>query len=212
MKLSEKLKEYQEQSSKKHIKMISNQMKKATVNLKETGIEETAKSSGEIFDNAVLLDFESKEVDLYKFLDGKPAIISFYRGSWCPYCNLELRAYEAILKKKENKDVFMIAISPEKPDITSVEQDVNKLNFTVLSDVDNKLAIKLKIMYHLPRTLQLFYGKSVRKSTGVSDHNLPIPATYVLDGNHKIIKAWINADYTKRAEPREVLAAYRSTK
>jgi len=212
MKLSESLKEYQDQSSKKHLKMITNQMSKATINLKETGIEDSAKSSGDIFDNAVLLDLESKEIDLYKLTDGKPAIISFYRGSWCPYCNLELRAYEALLSKKENKDVFMIAISPEKPDITLVEQDVSKLNFTVLSDVDNKLAIKLRIMYHLPKTLQLFYGKAVRKSTGVNDYNIPIPATYVIDGNHKIIKAWINADYTKRAEPSEVLASYRSIK
>lgn len=125
---------------------------------------------------------------------------------------MELRDYEAILSKKENKDVFMIVISPEKPDITSVEQDISKLNFTVLSDLDNKLAIKLKFMYHLPKPLQLFYGKSVKKSTGVSDYNLPIPTTYVIDGNHKIIKAWVNADYTKRAEPSEVLASYRSTK
>ena len=212
MKLSERLTEYQDQSLKKHIKIVNTQMSKATLNLKKTGIEDNAKSSGDIFDNAVLLDLESKEVDLYKLLGKKPAIISFYRGSWCPYCNLELRAYEALLSKKENKDVVMIAISPKKPDITSVEQDVSKLNFTVLSDVDNKLAIKLKIMYHLPKTLQLFYGKSVKKSTGVNDYNLPIPATYVIDGNHKIIKAWINADYTKRAEPSEVLVSYRNNK
>ena len=212
MKLSEKLKEYQDQSLKKHIKLVSTQMSKATLNLKETGIEDNAKSSGDVFNNAILLDLESKEVDLYKLLDGKPAIISFYRGSWCPYCNLELRAYEALLSKEENKDVVMIAISPEKPDVTLVEQDVSKLNFTVLSDVDNQLAIKLRIMFHLSKAIQLFYGKAVKISTGTSDHNLPIPATYVIDGNHKIIKAWVNADYTKRAEPSEVLDSYRSLK
>jgi peroxiredoxin len=209
MKLSEQLEENKNKSLKKHPKLVSSQMSKATADLKESGIENSAKSSGSIFDNAVLLDLDSKDVDLYKLLDGKPAIISFYRGSWCPYCNLELRAYEAILALEENKDVLMIAISPEKPDVTSVEQDVSKLNFKVLSDVENKLAIKLGIMFHLPKTIQLLYGKAVSKSTGVKDHNLPLPATYVIDAEHKIVKAWIDADYTKRAEPSEVIEAYK---
>lgn len=210
MNLSEQLKENNDKSLKKYPKLVTNNMSKATADLKETGIENSAKSSGDIFDNALLLDLDSKDVDLYKLLDGKPAIISFYRGSWCPYCNLELRAYEAMLALEENKDVFMIAISPEKPDVTSVEQDVSKLNFKVLSDVENKLAVKLGIMFHLPKAIQLLYGKSVSKSTGIKDHNLPIPATYVIDADHKIVKAWVDADYTKRAEPSEVLAAYRN--
>lgn len=209
MKLSEQLKERQEQSLKKYPKLVTNQMSKATTNLKESGIEKSAKSTGDIFDNASLLNLESKSVDLYKILDGKPAIISFYRGSWCPYCNLELRAYEEILGKEENKDVHMIAISPEKPDVTTVEQDVSKLNFTVLSDIENKLAIKLRIIFSLPKPIQLLYGKSVTKSTGVKDYSLPLPATYVIDSDHKIVKAWVDADYTKRAEPSEVVAAYR---
>lgn len=210
MKLSEQLLENQKRSREKHPQIITNQMDKATVKLKETGIEDVAKKEGDVFDNASLLDLESKEVDLYKVLDGKPAIISFYRGSWCPYCNLELRAYEELLNAKENKDVHMIAISPEKPDVTSVEQDVSKLNFTVLSDVENKLAIKLRIVFQLPKTIQALYGHKVVKSTGSKEHALPLPATYVIDGNHKIVKAWIDADYTKRAEPSEVLDLYRS--
>ena len=212
MKLSEQLIENQRLSREKHPKIITNQMDKATVKLKESGIEATAKNVGDIFDNASLLDLDSKEVDLYKLLDGRAAIISFYRGSWCPYCNLELRSYEALLSDEANKDVVMIAISPEKPDVTSVEQDVSKLNFTVLSDVENKLAKKMRLVFQLPKTIQVLYGQKVVKSTGVKDHNLPLPATYVIDGNKKIIKAWIDADYTKRAEPSEVLTAYRSLK
>ncbi|MFA7108505.1 MAG: peroxiredoxin-like family protein [Sphaerochaetaceae bacterium] len=160
MTLSEQLKEKQKQSIKNRSKIAANQMIEATLNLKESGIEDRAKETGDIFDNAVLLDLKSKEVDLYNLLKGRPAIISIYRGSWCPYCNLELREYESLLSKKENKDVVMFAISPEKPDVTLVEQDVSKLNFTVLSDVDNKLAIKLGIMFHLPKTFQLLYGES----------------------------------------------------
>jgi len=210
MNLSEQLIEKQEAAIDRFPKLVINKMLKATKDLKETGIEEKAKSVGKTFDNETLLDLSSSEVDLYKLLDGKPAIISFYRGSWCPYCNLELRAYEAILSEEENSDVRMFAISPEKPDVTSVEQDVSKLNFSVLSDVDNKLAIKLGLLYHLPKTLQLLYGKSVVKSTGTKDANLPLPATYVIDGEQKIVKAWIDADYTKRAEPSEVIKAYKA--
>lgn len=193
-------------------KEIANIMNEATLDLKKTGIEEEAKSVGDVFDNATLLDLESNDVDLYKVLDGKPAIISFYRGSWCPYCNLELRAYEQLLGKKENEDVLMIAISPEKPDVTSVEQDVSKLNFTVLSDIGNELAKKLRIMFSLPTSIQNLYGNKVSASTGTPDYSLPLPSTYVIDGNHKIIKAWIDANYTKRAEPSEVLDTYRSIK
>jgi len=209
MKLSEQLRDKQAGSIKRNGKEIINLMNEATVNLKKSGIEESAKSAGDLFDNEILLDLDSKKVDLYELLDGKPAIISFYRGSWCPYCNLELRAYEAMLNEQQNKDVSMIAISPEQPDVTSVEQDVSKLNFTVLSDVDNKLANKLRIVFQLPETIQNIYGAAVVKSTGSPEHNLPLPSTYVVDKDHKIIKAWIDADYTKRAEPSEVLEVYR---
>ncbi|MDC7238518.1 MAG: peroxiredoxin-like family protein [Sphaerochaetaceae bacterium] len=210
MSLKQQLKDREKNALLTRPKEIADIMNEATLDLKKTGIEEEAKSSGDIFDNAILLDLNSNDIDLYKLVNGKPAIISFYRGSWCPYCNLELRAYESLLKEEENQDVLMIAISPEKPDVTSVEQDVSKLNFTVLSDVNNELAKKLRIMFHLPTSIQNLYGNKVATSTGTLDYNLPLPSTYVIDSNHKIIKAWIDSNYTKRAEPSEVLALYRT--
>lgn len=209
MKLSEQLLNLQQQSIKNRTEVAVNQMREATLNLKETGIEKTAKSSGDFFDNAVLLNSKSEKIDLYELLGNKKAIINFYRGSWCPYCNLELKTYESLLNNEENKDVFMIAISPEMPDLSIDENDISNLKFTVLSDEDNKLATDLRIMMHLPETIQSLYGEKVVQSTGKHDYNLPLPATYVIDGNKKIIKAWVDADYTKRAEPSEVIDCYK---
>ncbi len=191
---------------------LNKKMDNAIEEERNKGIELNAKGVGDKFDNSTVLNNSSEEVDLYELLDGHKAIISFYRGSWCPYCNLELRAYEALLNEEENKDVLMFAISPEKPDVTLKKQDIDKLNFKVLSDPNNKLAEKLHLVFHLNKDLHKLYGSSVRKSTGTDEENLPIPATYVIDSEKKIVNAWIDADYKKRGEPEDVLRAYRDAK
>ena len=135
------------------------EMKKATEDLKAFNFKEKTLQIGDTFPEATLLNYKGEATSLKGALDGKPAIISFYRGTWCPYCNLELAYYSELLGEKENKGVRMFAISPEKPDVTIEKTDPKSLNFTICSDVDNKLAKKLNLVFGLPEKIQAIYKK-----------------------------------------------------
>lgn len=186
-------------------------MDKVTSDLKEAGYENNPLNVGDKIPDEELLNHHGETVSIKELLDNKPAIISFYRGTWCPYCNMELAFYDELLGENSDKEIAMFAISPEKADVTMESVDIEKLNFRVLSDIDNKFARKLKLLFKVPDKLQTIYdgfGIDLKKSQGNEEAELPIAATYVIDGNGFITNAWIDADYTKRAEPTEVIDAY----
>jgi peroxiredoxin len=186
-------------------------MDKVTSDLKEAGYENNPLNVGDKIPDGELLNHRGETVSIKELLDNKPAIISFYRGTWCPYCNMELAFYDELLGENSDKEIAMFAISPEKADVTMESVDIEKLNFRVLSDIDNKFARKLKLLFKVPDKLQTIYdgfGIDLKKSQGNEEAELPIAATYVIDGNGVITNAWIDADYTKRAEPTEVIDAY----
>lgn len=213
MNLSDQLKAMQEENNKRIPKFISNYMTSLTNYLKEHGHESKAMQVGSKLPKALLLTHRNKKVFLSEKLNNKPAIISFYRGAWCPYCNLELRAYEAIMKELTNQSFNFLAISPEMPDSTISTTEVDSLHFSVLSDKDNTFAKKMGLVYKTTWLLRLLYrldGISLKKSQGNSLGELPIPATYVVDSDGIITHAWIDADYTHRGNPKDVLAAVSS--
>jgi peroxiredoxin len=188
-------------------------MEQVTKDIKNDGYESKALKVGDRIPDSNVINHLGEQVLLSELLKEQPTIISFYRGAWCPYCNLELDFYDQILQKTNNKNVIMFAISPEKPDVTMKKVDIEKLRFTVLSDVDNKLAKKFKLVFKLPKKLQILYrltGINIKKSQANENWELPIPATYVIDSEGIVKSAWIDADYTKRAEPEEVIKAYNS--
>lgn len=213
MSLSEKLLAKRQQNNKRIPFYITNYMDSLSMKLKQSGAEKRALKKGDPFPNGVLMNHLGNEVILSDYLGHNRAIISFYRGAWCPYCNLELRAYNALLEDDENKDVNMIAISPEKPDQAIDTIDIDTLNLTVLSDVNNEFAKKIGLVFKTTALLRLLYrfdGINLNKSQGNQFGELPIPATYVIDSDGTITYAFIDADYTRRAEPTEVIAAYHS--
>lgn len=211
MSLSSDLKAKQK-SIYQHVPLaIRNYMEKQVIKLKETALELKPLQVGDDFPNGVFIDQDNQPIMLSDLIKHEPVIISFYRGSWCPYCNLELRAYDALLKEAENQSVNMIAISPERPDVTMSKVDIKALSFTVLSDINNDYAKKVGLIHKTTRFLRLLYrfdGIDLKKSQGNNLGELPIPATYVVNGDGLISAAWIDADYTKRAEPSDVLKAY----
>ncbi len=97
--------------------------------------------------DSTLLNHRNEDVALESIVKGKKTIISFYRGSWCPYCNLEINYYNRLLSLPENSDVNMVAISPEKPDVTMESKDIETLHFPVLSDSNNTLARSLNLVF-----------------------------------------------------------------
>lgn len=165
---------------------------------------------GDIVPDFTLPNVTGDPVTLYDILNKGPAVLNFYRGGWCPFCNLELQALQARLSEIKALGATLVGISPETPDnsLTSIEK--HQLEFEVLSDVGNKTARKFGLLftvYEEMRPLYLKWGLDVPASNGDDSWELPVPATYVIDRNGAIHAAHVDKDYTKRMEPDDVLAA-----
>jgi peroxiredoxin len=157
-----------------------------------------------------LPDARGGVVDLGTLLRKGPVIVTFYRGGWCPYCNLELKAFQEVLPQINAAGASLVAISPEKPDDTLSTAEKNALAFAVLSDVGQTVGRAFRIVYDFTDELRGAYegfGRDIPALNGTpGEWALPIPATYVVDRDGTIIYACANMDYRDRADPRDVLA------
>ncbi len=183
-------------------------MQAANEQLRATNLIAEAAEVGDELPEATLLNERSEEVSLRALLAGQPAVITFYRGTWCPYCNLELRAYEQLLTQPEYAQLRVVAISPELPDVTAEAMSSEPLHFSVLSDHGNQLARALGLTFELPENIHEIYlglGIDVVASQGNEQRILPVPATFIVDGAGKIAHAWLDTNYAVRAEPQDVL-------
>jgi peroxiredoxin len=159
-----------------------------------------------------LPDAFGHEISLRTLLRTGPVVISFYRGEWCPFCNLELRALQQALPEITKLGANLIAISPEKPDNGIVLTEKNKLTFPVLSDFRNAVARQFGIVFRVGDKVQDLSRNVFRNDlalrNGEDSYELPVPATFVIDGRWIVRFAHVNVDYmTGRAEPEEVIAA-----
>jgi len=137
-----------------------------------------------------------------------PVVVSFYRGEWCPYCNLELQALQQVLPDIYQRDAQLVAISPQVTDKSLSTLEKNSLAFEVLSDFNNIVARHFGLVFQLPQDLQDVYqglGIDLKISNGDDRFELPVPATFVIDPQSVIRYAFVNIDYRQRAEPDEIL-------
>lgn len=159
----------------------------------------------------VLKNAKGVTVDVSKLLKKGPVIVAFYRGGWCPYCNLELRAYQEILPEIVAAGASLVAISPEKPDDTLSTAEKNALTFEVLSDVGQRVGRAFGLVYEFTEELKSVYrgfNLDIPARNGTpGEWALPVSATYVIDREGSIIYAYTDVDYRDRADPREVLKA-----
>jgi len=129
-------------------------------------------------------------------------VISFYRGGWCPYCNLELRALQDILPEIEKHGGSLLAISPELPDNSLSTQEKNELEFPVLSDTDNLVARSFGLEIDVPDLIvklsKDLWELGLTKLNGTEKHILPVPATYVVGSDGLVKYAFVDADYTNK--------------
>ena len=210
MTLSTQLQNYQTQFKTKTPETIQTVMSQATENLANSGIVNRALKDGDRIPWFQLPDATGQNFDLQTALSQGAVVLSFYRGGWCPYCNLELKALQQKLPEIEANGASLIAISPETPDNSLSTSEKNQLKFTVLSDVGNKIARQFGLVFQLPREIRPIYlqfGIDVAAHNGDDLFELPVPATYVVAPSGLIVYAFADADYTKRAEPSDVVAA-----
>jgi len=173
-----------------------------------------------------LADHSGANKSLDAYLENGPVVLTFYRGSWCPYCNLQLKAYSDRIAEITNSGATLIAVSPEKPGAldTLVSDGVAKeltdmvttdIKFDVLFDENNSLAEKFGLQFTLPESHQQLleaFNVDVKRLNGTNTFTFPDPATYVIDTNGKISWAFIPNNYRKRAEVDDILAALNKLK
>jgi peroxiredoxin len=148
-------------------------------------------------------------VELATRLKSGPAIVTFYRGGWCPYCNLELRAYQQLLPEMRAHGVTLLAISPQTPDASLSTAEKNALEFDVLCDLGGEVARAFGIVYALPDELRALYtqvGHALPDLNGDESWTLPVPATFVIGDTGLIKLAHVELDYRLRLEPSTALA------
>ena len=139
-----------------------------------------------------------------------PVVIAFYRGGWCPYCNIQLRAYQAALPQITALVASLIAISPQAADGSLSTQEANALTFDVLSDVGNAAAWSFGLVYALPEELRAALranGMALPEVNGDDSWELPVPATFVVGRDGHVALAMVEVDYRRRLEPGHILDA-----
>jgi peroxiredoxin len=180
--------------------------------LAASGILDSCLREGAKLPEFSLFNAGGKLVNSNALLASGPLVICFYRGGWCPYCNLELRAYQAILADIQALGAQLVAISPNLPDHSLNTIEKGALAFEVLSDPGNKLARACGLVFTLDARLLPLYeqlGLDIPAFNGDDSYELPMPATYVVDQNGIVRLAFTDADYSKRLEPQAVLELLR---
>lgn len=149
-----------------------------------------------------------KEVTNEELLKNGPFLITFYRGEWCPFCNLALRALQLNLDKFQAKGVTLVAISPELPNTSLSTTEKNELKFPVLSDVGNEFARELGIIFPMPDSLRptfKAFGHDLVVRNGDDSFEVPVPASLLVDEKGIVRNTYINPNYWERLEPSTAL-------
>lgn len=168
--------------------------------------------AGAQFPALSLANSSGGKTDLKALMAEGPLVVTFYRGGWCPYCNLELKAYQKVLPEITALGARLVAISPETPDNTLSTAEKNALAFDVLSDDKGRVADALGIRFELSpaiRSLYQRFGHDLPARNGDDVWSLPMPASYVVEKGGRIAFAFVDPDYRKRLDPALTLVALR---
>jgi peroxiredoxin len=165
---------------------------------------------GDTVSDFTLPDARGRPLRLSEKLAQGPVALTFYRGAWCPYCNLELRAYQQRLPRLRDLGASVIAVSPQTQEASSSMVEKNALDFDVLSDSGSQLARAYGLTFSFPEDLKAMYLRRaipLPEFDGTDDWTVPIPATFVIAGDGRVVLSHVDADYRNRLDPDQVLAA-----
>lgn len=188
-------------------------IKKAISELQSAQIKQSALKVGECIKSFSLLNIYEEPVRLEELFKGEYLLLNFYRGGWCPFCVLELQAYEGLKEQFAQHGVDIVAISPEVAKYAKESKQEHNLSFEVLCDEDAKLMKSFGIVFSLsPEVKELYntFGIDLSEQNANEHFELPVPATYVLNKALEVVYAHVEEDYTTRAEPAKVLEAIKA--
>lgn len=186
---------------------------KAGIDLvRDSGIEKSARQVGDAAVDGELIGWDGETVRLSDLWSNGPVILMWYRGGWCPYCNIQLRAMQQSLDEIKEAGAQLVVLTPELPEKAKETAATNDIDMIALHDRDNKLAQSYGIMFDLPEPIVSIYRDKLKLATynGSDQMQLPLSATYVIESSGEITYAFLDADYKKRAEPSEVVEAVRA--
>lgn len=172
----------------------------------DSGVVQHAKQVGDTAPDFALTNAAGETIRLSDYLKEGPVVLTWYRGGWCPYCNLALRAMQKELPAFKAQGATLIALTPELPDQSMSTAEKDELEFEVLSDLDNTVARDYGIVYKLTDGVASIYEDKfdLSASNGNDSGELPLAATYIINEAGEIIYAFLDADYRNRAEPTEI--------
>jgi peroxiredoxin len=183
--------------------------------LSASGIAGRALRVGSKAPDFSLPDVRGRSVNLSSVLAKGPVVLAFYRGGWCPFCDLQLRAYERVLPQVHDLGAELVAISPQRPDYALSDVEQKQLTFPVLADKANGVAREYGLVFSLSVTLRLLqasFGNPLPRFNGDDSWELPMPGTFVLDRGGAVRLSHVDPDYMKRLEPAAMLDALRSVR
>ncbi|CAM3535913.1 peroxiredoxin-like family protein [Zobellia roscoffensis] len=171
-----------------------------------SGVIENAKNVGDTAPNFTLNNALGSAVELKDYLKKGKVILTWYRGGWCPFCNLTLRQLQQELPNFKANGATLIALTPEVPDKSLSTSEKHNLEFEVLSDLGNKIAKAYGIVYKLTDDVATSYNAAfgMEEYNGDTSNELPLAATYIINEDGTIAFAFLDADYRNRAEPAEI--------
>lgn len=175
------------------------------------GIPDGVAQPGDSLGDFDLLDVHGAPTTLSRELSERTAVVVLYRGAWCPYCNLALRAYQDdLVPTLDDKGITLVAISPQKPDGSLSAQEKNELSFVVLSDPGNKIATRLGVMTaptQDAQAAQRAIGVDLSDLNADGSYGLPMPTVVIVDAIGMIRWIDVHPNYTSRTEVGDILAA-----
>ena len=183
---------------------------KAARELALSGITERVLKAGAQAPDFTLPNAVGRPLSLETALASGPVVVTFYRGIWCPYCSLQLRAYQKILPEILRLGGSLLAVSPQSPDKSQATLLKNFLQYEVLSDLGNVLSRQFGLVYQVPewvRSLYLSFGSNLPDFNGDSSWELPIPGTFVIGRQRRILLGYADSDPRNRLEPAAILEA-----
>jgi len=166
--------------------------------------------AGQAAPNFTLPDANGQPQTLATLLQKGPVVLTFYRGNWCPYCNVQLRAYQQILPELARYDATLVAISPQTPELTTLTASEKSLTFPVLSDAGNTVARQYGLAYQVgPEVGSALRGVGIDLAAfnGTTDDELPLTATFLIGTDSLIAWAEVEANFKQRPDPTAILEA-----
>jgi peroxiredoxin len=185
-------------------------MGRAAAGLAASGVADRALTAGDAAPSFTLPSATGQSVSLAERLAEGPVVLTFYRGAWCPYCNIALRALQLAHADITARGAQLIAVSPQIPDESLSLSEKHELGFDVLSDIGCATAADYGLSFDIGEELAGVYdqlGFDMERVNAGHARTLPLPATFVIAPDGMIAWAFVDADYTQRAEPADILAA-----